>query len=110
MSVPVAVGIIGATVVLSVPILAVSASLETKHRAAAAADAAALAAADAFFGYLEGEPCDIARTVARANGASLELCETGSADVRVVVGVRVAHGSVVERARAGLEGIEKRSP
>ena len=45
------------------------------HRAAKAADLAALAAADTARGLASGVPCDVARAVAQENGAVMDHCE-----------------------------------
>ncbi|WP_223841185.1 MULTISPECIES: Rv3654c family TadE-like protein [unclassified Candidatus Sulfotelmatobacter] len=45
------------------------------HRAAKAADLAALAAADTARGLASGVPCDVARAVAAENGAVMDHCE-----------------------------------
>lgn len=45
------------------------------HRAAKAADLAALAAADTARGLASGVPCDVARAVAAENGAIMDHCE-----------------------------------
>lgn len=79
----------------------------TRHRAAAAADLAALAGAEhAASGG--PEPCVVARRVARANGAELRDCVVDGGEVEVQV--RVAMATVPawlpdqdRRARAGPE-------
>lgn len=60
--------------VLLVAVLLLAQAGVASHRAAKAADLAALAAADAARGLVVGEPCATARRVARGNGAELELC------------------------------------
>jgi secretion/DNA translocation related TadE-like protein len=70
-----------------------------RHRAASAADLAALAAAGHL---LDGTACDAARTVARAASAVLLRCERGATSVSVEAGVRVGpFGTARARARAG---------
>lgn len=59
------------------------------HRAAKAADLAALAAADVARGLASGVPCDVAGEVARANGAVLEHCDVVTPDL-TTVDVRVS--------------------
>ncbi|MDN5605272.1 Rv3654c family TadE-like protein [Rothia sp. HC945] len=59
-------------------------------RAATAADLAALSAADAARGLTTGDPCDVATSVARGNGARLVSCTevpglAGAIDVDVEV-------------------------
>jgi len=60
-----------------------------RHRAAAAADAAALAAADALVGVASGDPCGRAAELAAANGAELLRCVPDG----LVVTVRVVAGA-----------------
>jgi secretion/DNA translocation related TadE-like protein len=60
----------------------------TRHRAQAAADLAALAAADVALGRRPGDPCALATAVAAANGGRLVSCTVeGGGDA--VVGVEV---------------------
>lgn len=75
------------------------------QRASAAADAAALAAADALLGVAAGEPCALADRIARVNGATLAACETAGAVVTVTVAVPVAGFGVTARARAGPDTV-----
>jgi secretion/DNA translocation related TadE-like protein len=76
-----------------------------RHRAASAADLAALAGAQhALEGA--GPSCDAARQVAEAQGARLATCELHGAEVVVEVSVRPAGrigqlGLATARARAG---------
>jgi secretion/DNA translocation related TadE-like protein len=78
--------------------------LLARHRAEAAADLAALAAAALVLGGTE-LPCAAAERYARANGAELVSCTLDSFDVRIQVSVRVRAGPLVGvatgRARAG---------
>ncbi len=84
----------------------VAAAVTARHRATAAADLAALAAAGS---AVEGhaDPCAAAAAVAEANGASLRSCTVDPAAVAdVAVGVPVELGPLGEReatarARAG---------
>lgn len=59
------------------------------HRAAKAADLAALAAADSARGLAGGVPCDVARGVAQDNGAVLDHCELVTPE-RTTVDVRTS--------------------
>jgi len=70
-----ALGIIGAIVMLVATALPLYAVLATRSAVAGAADAAALAAADARVGVTGGFPCDIAAETAAANGVALTGCE-----------------------------------
>jgi secretion/DNA translocation related TadE-like protein len=97
----------GLAIVLVATSLAVAVGVVTvaRHRAATAADAAALAAATH---ALDGRPaaCGEATTLAHANGAQIVACELRGADAIVTVrvglsGLLARLGSAVERARAG---------
>ncbi|MRG60455.1 helicase [Agromyces sp. CFH 90414] len=97
-----ALAIVGGVVALTVGLVPVLAVHVHSQRAANAADAAALAAADAISGAVAGEPCALADQVARRNGARLASCEEaegGVASVSVAVGVLGLEVSA--RARAG---------
>lgn len=86
------------------------------HRAAQAADLAALAAADAARGLTSGDPCDKAREVAQANRASLVACAlppglTGTVDIRTsadIAGPFAYLGPAQGMARAGPPGQSER--
>ena len=82
-----ALGIVGAIVAVSIAVMPLLGVFVASQQAANAADAAALAAADAISGAVAGVPCELAGTVAARNGARLTSCEgTGpAATVRVVV-------------------------
>lgn len=105
MSVPVSVGVVAAVLALGVPVITAAVRAEAGHRALGTADAAALAAADASIGFLDGEPCAAAEQVARAADARLSECETDrdGFEVRVVIETAAPFGSVVGRARAGAQ-------
>lgn len=103
MSAPALLACAAAAVCLGVPVIAATAQLEAVHRASAAADSAALAAADALTGWTDGDACGLAREVAEAMRAEVVSCEADSAVLRATVAVAVAapFGGVLERARAG---------
>lgn len=93
-------------VVLAVGVGAVGAAVVARHRAQAAADLGALAAADVAIGRHPGVPCIAAAQVARANGAALEQCVVFGDDVavRAVVrplGAAARLGVAAASARAG---------
>ena len=77
----------------------------TRHRAAAAADLAALAGAAH---ALDGSACTTAATVARRNGATVQECRLDGEDVDVTVSVTSDWGVTRARARAG-PGTSERS-
>jgi secretion/DNA translocation related TadE-like protein len=96
----------GVLVSLGAAAVLVGSAVATRHRAEAAADLAALAAAgDAVTGAVD--PCAAALSIAVANGAVLETCTVlPGAVVQIGVGVRVTMGPLGVRwahanARAG---------
>lgn len=94
------VGAAAAVLVIGLPMIAVGGQLEARHRAAGAADAAALAAADAALGWLAGDPCDLAGEVAQSMAVELVSCEAVE-EARVVVRVGSVLGPIEARAHAG---------
>lgn len=73
-------------------------------RAAAAADLAALAAADALRGITTGEPCGVAAEVAARHHATVLSCTEGpgqTVEVRTGLGGRFPPGQATGHARAG---------
>lgn len=66
------VGSIAAVAMLSVPLYL---GLSRRQSVEGAADAAALAAADVAAGISPGIPCEVARRVGVANGASIGRCD-----------------------------------
>lgn len=84
-----------------------AAGYASRHRAAAAADLAALAAADELRAT-GGDPCAAAERVSRANGAAMRQCAVEGWEVEVVVAA-AATGPLrwladpARRARAGVE-------
>ena len=104
MSVPVSVSVAAAALVLGVPVIVAGSQLEVRHRVAGAADAAALAAADAAAGWIDAPPCEAAAQVVVASGARLDSCdiEAAGAAARVVVAAGSGLGEVRGRAHAGF--------
>ncbi|MET4158837.1 Rv3654c family TadE-like protein [Agromyces sp. PvR057] len=102
----VAIGLIAAVVLLTTLVLGVTTTYVDARRAAAVADAAALAAADAVTGVIAGLPCEVADRVARRNGATLRSCEVDGAVSRVVIAVpaRIPGLDAEASARAGPPG------
>jgi secretion/DNA translocation related TadE-like protein len=85
-------------------IVLLSQSAVTAYRAAAAADLAALAAADAARGITAGEPCAVAEAVARRNGARMLSCSQGAGStvlVRTELSAGNSLGVATGQARAG---------
>lgn len=102
----VAVGLIASIVLLTTLTLGVVMTYVDARRAAAIADAAALAAADAVTGAVAGLPCEVADLVARRNGAAVRSCELDGAVSSVAVEVpgRIPGLDAGASARAGPPG------
>jgi secretion/DNA translocation related TadE-like protein len=96
-----ALGIIGALVMLAATAIPLYAVLATRSAVAGAADAAALAAADARVGVVGGFPCDVAAEVAAANRVALAACELDGYVATVSVERSVLGFTVRQRATAG---------
>lgn len=75
-------------------LIPVSAVVSLRHRAAGAADAAALAAADSVSGWSAGPPCAEAGRLAAANGAALSRCEVDGQIVTVEVEIATGFGVI----------------
>lgn len=112
-----ALTIIAALLVVTVVIAGLIGVVSANRRASAAADLSALAAADAYRGLTEGDPCAVAADLAERHGAHLESCtfpdrpETVEVTVAVpVAGPMSALGPARVRARAGAENIEEAHP
>lgn len=103
MSVPLAVACGATALLLGLPVLTATSALEARHRAAGAADAAVLAAADAVGGWFPAAPCALAAEVAAAARADLVTClfDSVSGDARIELAVETPFGRVVAAARAG---------
>lgn len=109
-----ALTIIAALLVVTVVIAGLIGVVSANRRASAAADLSALAAADAYRGLTEGDPCAVAANLAERHGAHLESCtfpdrpETVEVTVAVpVAGPMGALGPARARARAGAEHPEE---
>jgi len=90
------VAILGAVVSVALLSASASAALVSRTLAAGAADAAALAAADAAVGIRGDAPCEAAGLLAAANGAVLLGCSVDG----LVVTVEVSAGTGMAAARA----------
>lgn len=87
---PLLLGVVGVLVGLAVTLSLLGQAAVARHRAEAAADLAALAAADVLLGRAEGGACTSAARTARDNGASLVSCRPAAgATVTVEVVVRI---------------------
>ncbi|MGL4174349.1 MAG: Rv3654c family TadE-like protein [Actinomycetota bacterium] len=69
-------------------VVGVGSAVIARHRASAAADLAALAAADVLMGRAAGQPCSAARALARAGGGELMVCETVGQVAEISVAIR----------------------
>ena len=85
-------------VVMLVPLTVV---LDARQRAAGAADAAALAAADVAIGIHPGSPCATAETLAAANRAAVTECRVDGAVVTVRVSITAVGFDIAATATAG---------
>jgi secretion/DNA translocation related TadE-like protein len=104
-----AVAIVGALICVTATVVPLYSVLSRKQALAGAADAAALAAADARVGILAGEPCDLARSIAAANGAGLDACRLDGLVVTVSVSATIAGFAVRASATAGPPHPDPRS-
>lgn len=98
-------GVIGAVFLLTISGLVLASAVLASHRARAAADLAALAAAGVLMrGGATSTACAAAAQVAAVNHARMQLCITSATDVRLTVvvpaGVRGV-GVATARSRAG---------
>ncbi len=93
-----AVAIVGGVVVIALVAIPLTTVLAQRAAVASAADAAALAAADTVVGVHPGFPCEVASTVASANGATVTSCEVDG--LVVTVGVERSILGLVLSARA----------
>ncbi|WP_346923800.1 Rv3654c family TadE-like protein [Rothia sp. (in: high G+C Gram-positive bacteria)] len=103
------VGLVCVLLVLGLTVAGLVGIVSANHRAATAADLAALAGADAARGLSSGQPCTVAAAGAGRNGASLAGCAlpselSGTVDVRVTIPIEGPFaflGSAEGLSRAG---------
>ncbi|MDR5700261.1 Rv3654c family TadE-like protein [Agromyces aerolatus] len=93
--------IVGAVLALTAGLVPLLGVFVHSQVAANAADAAALAAADALAGAVPGVPCELAELVARRHGTRLVSCDGAGAEASVSVAARVLTFEITARARAG---------
>jgi secretion/DNA translocation related TadE-like protein len=96
-----AIGAVGCAATLSLGLVLAGSAAVFGQRLAGAADAAALAAADAASGAVIGVPCEMAETVARSAGAELSRCEIDGLTATVTVSATFARLPAAATARAG---------
>lgn len=99
-----ALAVVAVTVTLTTAAIGVAGAWGARQKAAVAADATALAAADVAAGRTSGEPCAQADVVARANGASVTGCVVAAVVVTVEVSVPYLAWEASAAARAGPPG------
>lgn len=99
-----AVGVIASVFALTMMLIPVTQALAVKQRLAAAADAAALAAADTASGAITGFPCEAADAVARLHEAALGECALDGIVATVSVHATYLGFEIEVRARAGPPG------
>jgi secretion/DNA translocation related TadE-like protein len=95
------IALVGAIVGLTVAVGPLYAVLAARSTVAGAADAAALAAADARVGVVTGFPCDRAAEAATANGATLTACEVDGLIATVSVSRTILGFDLESTATAG---------
>jgi secretion/DNA translocation related TadE-like protein len=104
-----ALGLVAILCALVLACAGLGAAVVARHRAASAADLAALAGADRSLGRTPGDPCQAAAGVVRANDAVLTRCRVGpDGSVTVAVLVRLPPpwarlGTAAASARAGRD-------
>ena len=95
------ISLIGAMVCLATAVVPLYAVLVARSATASAADAAALAAADARVGIVSGFPCERAAEVASANGATLTGCTVDGLIATVSVSRSILGFELAETATGG---------
>lgn len=99
-----AVAVLAGLLCLGALLFPLAALLLAQQRCAAAADLAALAAADVAAGLSPGVPCEAAASVAAANGSVLARCEVEGLVARVLVSATTAGIRLAASAAAGPAG------
>ncbi|TPW77315.1 Rv3654c family TadE-like protein [Schumannella soli] len=95
------VGVVVTTAGIALAVVGLGAGLTERQRVIAAADAAALAAADTASGAVSGDPCTQAARLAAAHRAALAACRISGAEATVEVHGEFAGIPLTARARAG---------
>jgi secretion/DNA translocation related TadE-like protein len=96
-----AVAVVGCCASLTLGFAAAGSAAVFGQRLAGAADAAALAAADAASGAVVGVPCELAEHVSAVFGAALTACEVDGLTATVSVSARFGPVTAAASARAG---------
>lgn len=95
------VGLVAVVAITGVALLGAGNALVRGQQLTAAADAAALAAADVLLGWAPGDPCAAAERVAAAHDARLAACAAEGLSVIVRVETGILGLMVSRSARAG---------
>lgn len=96
-----ALSVVALLAVLAFAVTGLGAALAARQRVVAAADAGALAAADTALGIHPGVPCEAAREVVAAHGATLSGCAVEGVVATIEASAIVAGVLIGVRARAG---------
>lgn len=96
------VGMLAGTLTLTLTVTSAGALLAQREALHGAADAAALGAADALFGYVEADPCVTAASAAAQNNARMGQCSVEDTSVTVRVERWLLAVRVTATARAGI--------
>jgi len=96
-----ALGIVAAIVALVAVLLPLYSVFADRARIAAAADAGALAAADAVAGFSAVDPCSLAAALAAEAGATMASCVVDGLVVTVVVSDAILGVTLTQTATAG---------
>ncbi|WP_166866473.1 MULTISPECIES: Rv3654c family TadE-like protein [unclassified Salinibacterium] len=96
-----ALAIVAVVVLVALSLIVATAAFAARQRVVAAADAAALAAADVRLGVVAGDPCAVADRVARAHGARLTSCALDGAVATVEASAELLGVPIRITSRAG---------
>jgi secretion/DNA translocation related TadE-like protein len=99
-----AIAVIASVIALTTMLVPLAQALVVKQRVVAAADAAALAAADTASGAIVGFPCEAAKTAAQLNGARLGRCDVDGLIATVSAASSYLGLTITVLARAGPPG------
>ncbi|GAA1995073.1 helicase [Microbacterium pumilum] len=99
-----AAAIVGVAAALTVGLATGGSAAVFGQRLAGAADAAALAGADAASGAVIAVPCEVADLLAASSGAALASCEVVGLEVTVTVSASFGPLAATASARAGPPG------
>ncbi len=95
------VALIAVAAAAGLSLASVAHALARSQQVTAAADSAALGAADVLLGWVPGDPCAVAQKVAAAHAARLTECRSEDLTVLVRVEAGILGMTVVRSARAG---------